>query len=137
MPNRQPTTMNQVDAFPLQEVPIFPSDADLDSVYFDRNGLVVTIASVSTRQTWNIQFKDALGHRVMDEGDLLEFWPICSRPNGVIFEIKAGGWLEQESVREGFLLKDNLPNLREFIVTGENACVNVLANHPPVIATGE
>jgi hypothetical protein len=68
---------------------------------------------------------------VLDEHDLLEFWPQCSARHGGLFEVEKGGWFSQESVREGFLSATQKRSLTEFFVTGPNACVNVLAFSPP------
>jgi hypothetical protein len=82
-------------------------------------------------------FTDAVGFRVLDEGDLLEFWPACSTaPGGGLFEIHGGGWLEQESRRKGFMSSSTRPALREFLVTGQNDCVGVFAFTAPELTVG-
>jgi hypothetical protein len=35
-------------------------------------------------------FPEIVGFRVLDERDLMEFWPECSSPHGKLFEILAG-----------------------------------------------
>jgi hypothetical protein len=75
-------------------------------------------------------FEDVIGFRLLDEGDLLEFWPECSAEHGGLFKIVQGGWLSQESTRAGFRSADRA-GLNEFFVTGPNACVNVLGFGEP------
>jgi len=53
----------------------------------------------------------------------------CSRPNGWLFEIYDGGWLAEQTARPGVLLAMN-PGVREFLVTGDDDCVSVLALSP-------
>lgn len=79
-----------------------------------------------------VRFEDIQGFRVLDERDLLEYWPTCSTPHGWLFEIDGGGWLSQESVRPGSLVS-SLAGVREYLVAGEDDCVNVLTLHPPVV----
>jgi hypothetical protein len=75
-------------------------------------------------------FEDVIGFRLLDEGDLLDFWPECSAEHGALFKIEQGGWLSQESTRAGFLSADRT-GLKEFFVTGPNACVNALSFGEP------
>ena len=92
--------------------------------------LVVTVEFDGSKL--DIYVDDPAGFRVLDEGDLLEFWPSCSSNNGWLYEIKSGGWLDQESKRSGFLLSNN-EGIKEYFITGINFCINVLALEPPRI----
>jgi hypothetical protein len=127
--------MNTVVATPLPNLGL-PADADVHSLVLDSSGgLAITLTSASASETWIVKFM-ALGHRVLDEGDLLEYWPECSSRNGRLFRIEAGGWLEQEQAREGFLARVTQPEIKEYFVAGENACVSVLAWEPPDVVQG-
>ena len=81
----------------------------------------------------SLVFGGPVGFRVLDERDLIEFWNSYSRPNGWLWEVLGGGWLELESSREGFVDRELIPNLREFLVVGD-MCVSVLCTRPPVLA---
>jgi len=84
----------------------------------------------------NLQFPDASeavvvfdrprGFRMLDEGDLLEFWDPASRVDGWLWRIDAGGWFDLEGSRPGFLA-DRADGLVEYLVVGTNDCVSVLA----------
>jgi hypothetical protein len=115
----------------LPEARDLPRDLDVVSVVFTPEATHVDLQSQATGKTWRVRFHGAEGHRVLDEGDLLEFWPHCSTPNGVIFRIENAGWFEQESQRQGFLKRDTQPQMPEYFVAGENACVSVLSHSPP------
>ena len=115
----------------LPEARTLPRDLDVVSVVFTPMATHVDLQSQATGRTWRVRFLGAEGHRVLDEGDLLEYWPQCSTPNGSIFRIESDGWFEQESQRQGFLKRDTQPQMPEYFITGENACVSVLSHVPP------
>lgn len=97
-------------------------------INFDIETLIVTVRIDADK--YDIVFDAPCGYRVLDEGDLLEFWPSCSSFNGWLYEIKSGGWLEQEKRRSGFFSSGNA-QLKEYFVIGCNYCVSVLAWEPP------
>ena len=98
-------------------------------VKFEANVLTVALSSGVV-----VSFNDPIGFRILDEGDLLEFWPACASPHGSgLFEIHDGGWLHQESMRKGFLSATVWPALREFLVTGADDCASVLSVNDPVV----
>ena len=77
-------------------------------------------------------FLEVAGFRVLDEGDLLEFWPTCSITKEWIFQIVEGGWLDQECLRPGFIRGD-IKAIREYFISGTNDCVTVFAWAPPAL----
>ncbi|MFE3443479.1 hypothetical protein ACFXNW_10640 [Nocardia sp. NPDC059180] len=78
-----------------------------------------------------VVFRRPLGFRVMDEGDLTEYWNTYSEPNGWLWEVSGGGWLELERRRPSFWRGQD-GALREYLVVDET-CVNVLCWEPPEI----
>ena len=123
-----------MNAAPIPEAEGLPRDLHVVSVVFTPDATHVDLQSRSTGRLWRVRFLGAEGHRVLDEGDLLEFWPECSAPNGVIFKVTSGGWFEQECQRQGFLKRDTQPEMPEYFITGENACVSVLSYTPPELS---
>ena len=106
----------------------FPPGSEVGSICYDPERLAVQV-----RPGVSVTFLDAVGFRVLDEGDLLEFWPACSVPYGSgLFEIDDGGWLAQERARQGFVSATRA-NIREFLVTGPDDCISVFALNPPEI----
>jgi hypothetical protein len=73
-------------------------------------------------------FRGALGFRVLDERELTEFWNTYSEPQGWLWEVKRGGWLELEATRSNFNILE-LPT-REFLVV-DDFCVSVWSPEPP------
>ncbi|MCL2918486.1 hypothetical protein [Shewanella litorisediminis] len=76
-------------------------------------------------QCCELTFEKLLGFRVLDEGDLLEYWAELSLSNGWLYEVSEGGWLEQESLRSGFMASSH-HSPREFLVVTEKECISVL-----------
>lgn len=108
-------------------------DLEVECAVFTEGALVVTVVSHAFGTSCNVRFAACLGYHVLDEGDLLEFWPECSRPNGWLFRIKGGGWFEQESQRPGFLSRVTQLGIHEYFIAGENTCVNVLSWEAPEV----
>ncbi len=79
-----------------------------------------------------VVFRQPAGFRVLDERDLCEFWNTYSEPNGWLYEVEEGGWLELEASRQLFNSPDFFPGLREYLIV-DDKCINVLSIHPPEI----
>jgi hypothetical protein len=80
-----------------------------------------------------VSFENPLGFRVVEERDLMEYWPVCSTPAGWLFRIHSGGWLE-ERTRRGSLMLDMYPDVKEYLITGINDCVSVLSTEMPSLS---
>jgi hypothetical protein len=76
-------------------------------------------------------FDGVEGFRVLDEGDLCEFWAPEVRVDGWLWQVHRGGWFDLERTRPGFLSGERA--LLEFLVLGENDCVSILAHDAPTI----
>jgi hypothetical protein len=84
-----------------------------------------------------VMFRRPAGFRVLDERDLCEFWNTYSEPNGWLYEVEEGGWMELEAHRPLFNAPDFYPGLREYLVV-DDECISVLALEPPdIIDLGE
>lgn len=99
-------------------------------VSFDLWTLRVTMQFPGISAPTYVEFENVCGFRVLDEGDLLEFWSPEVRKPGWLWLVEAGGWLQLESTRAGFLRGD-LPTIKEFMILGINECVNVFASSEP------
>ena len=122
--------MSTVQAEAIDAGHRFKSPVFLSDVRYDTTSLVVTLTSPDDRIAATLTFTDVVGFRVLDEGDLLEFWPDCASDHGWLFRITAHGWFDQEIARRGFL-HDRVPGLGEFFVASQNDCISVLAGQPP------
>jgi len=127
-----------VSATALPAIVSLPKGADVFRVDYDIDCVTVHVACMATGKKHVVQFWGPEGYRVLDERDLAEFWPTCSTPNGWLFEVQSGGWLEQEFERPGSMIAHLNRGLREFFVAGMNSCVSVLSvNAPEVLHVAE
>lgn len=106
---------------------------DISLVLWNGDWLTIEISTPSGFIV--VRSRTDIAHRVMDEGDLLEFWPMCSLDSGWLHEIHSGGWKDLEATREGFLSRDR-KELKEYFVVSANFCVNFIALKEPVITYG-
>ena len=102
----------------------------VDEVKLSDNGLDIIVESKS----WKIKanFDVSWGFRVLDEGDLGEFWSECDLTKGWCFEVIEGGWSSLEKNRDHFVT-GKLYEPREYLIIGLNECVSILAHEPPII----
>ncbi|WP_133406908.1 hypothetical protein [Parashewanella tropica] len=102
----------------------------VDEIRFSDNGLDVYVNSIN----WQVKvnFDCIYGFRVLDEGDLGEFWSECNLTVGWCFEVTEGGWTSLENSRPHFIT-GKLYNPREFLIIGLNECVSILTHEPPSI----
>ena len=84
---------------------------------------------------------NSVGFRVLDEGQLLDYWAKEDRAPGWIWRMQSGGWFEQESDRSGFLMgacaKDGDPRPQEYLVLGVNDCVSIFSWGEPQVVLAE
>ncbi|AZZ94126.1 hypothetical protein EUZ85_26770 [Hahella sp. KA22] len=109
---------------------------EIVGVHYDLQFLRVDLASPTLDGRISMTFERPSGFRVLDEGDLLEFWGSLTSEQGWAFRIHAGGWLEQESQRSGFVSQHH-EGLQEYLIIGENDCISVLSHSYPTIVFPE
>lgn len=80
-----------------------------------------------------VKFDRIVGFRVLDEGDLLEFWN-DQRPSGWLWEVVENGWFDFEKTRDEFLSAYHEDKMKEYLILGINDCVNVLTLSTPIIS---
>lgn len=102
----------------------------VDEVKLSEGGLEIIMES----KNWTAiaSFDASWGFRVLDEGDLGEFWSQCNLKQGWCFEVLSGGWNDLEKTR-GHYVTGKLYEPREFLFIGLNECVSVLASENPII----
>lgn len=103
----------------------------VEEVKLSENGLEITVDS--NKWTVKVHFDAVYGFRVLDEGDLGEFWSECNLLQGWCFKVLRGGWSELEKTREHFV-SGKLYDPLEFLIIGLNECVSVLASDSPTIS---
>jgi hypothetical protein len=96
------------------------------------DGLLSISMTVEDDAVTLVSFTSIVGFRMLDEGDLIEFWPTCSLPSGWLWEVHDGGWFDLESKRPMFI-RDKYKHVAEYLVLGDNECVSVLSHDRPRI----
>ncbi|TPG31354.1 hypothetical protein [Flavobacterium pectinovorum] len=108
----------------------FPEIINLN---YDLWTLKITLDFKDISQPIYIIFKNVVGFRVLDEGNLLEFWNPDIRVPGWIWKVESGGWFELEKLRSGFLTQYHTNSHNEFLILGINDCISVISESDPVI----
>jgi hypothetical protein len=99
-------------------------DPEVIDVSYDLWLLRVTVSMAGDdRRRVYVTFDAPIGFRVLDEGDLCEFWSPDVRTDGWLWEVTSGGWLDLERRRPNFIAGMN-DQCREFLVLGCDACVS-------------
>lgn len=104
---------------------------EIEHVEYDLWELRLTVRFAAGEPPVYVTFSAPNGFRVLDEGNLNEFWSDTARSPGWIWRVSAGGWLDQESQRRGFV-REMTPG-DEYLVLGQNDCISVVATSPPRI----
>lgn len=105
---------------------------ELEHLSYDLWELRVSVRLEDNRLAY-VVFSDSIGHRMLDEGDLTEYWDPDTRSEGWLWRIEEGGWLEECAKQGKFLIHGD--SACEFMVLGSNDCVNVIALSPPQVYT--
>ena len=108
---------------------------EVTEIRYDLSVLRVTLDFASGDDPVCVEFRGVRGFRVLDEGDLLEFWDPETRPAGWIWKVHGGGWRDLETSRSGFLSGDR--DYAEFLVLGNDDCVSVFAEAEPSLRSRE
>jgi hypothetical protein len=126
-PNHPSTTASGLSqAAPFKGVP------EITDVHYDLWVLRITLRFENRQGPVYVQFHNTYGFRVLDEGDLTEFWSPDTRPPGWLWHISRGGWLDLEQSRPTFL-SGRHSGCNEYLVGGLNDCVSVLSATEPTI----
>ncbi|MEC4089593.1 hypothetical protein [Pseudoalteromonas rubra] len=104
---------------------------ELLSVNYDLWTLRLTLSFKPSQFTY-VDFEEVEGFRVLDEGQLLEFWSEQTKYHW-IFEIESNGWLSAEASRKTAPSLSEGEDLKEYLVAGINECVSILSYKPPVV----
>ena len=79
-----------------------------------------------------VRFDEVCGFRVLSESDLIDFHKDFDFACGWLFEIRSGGWFDQESQRPGFL-RQHVPFYREYLFEDADIFVSVLCKVQPSV----
>lgn len=123
--------MEEIKAETYKQAPTYKGTPDVSRIDYDGK-LSILLDFGNSENPIYVVFDSPRGYRVLDEGDLLEFWEPDSRADGWLWKIIKGGWLDLESTRSGFV-SGLIGEYDEYLILGQNECVSVISNAPPVI----
>ena len=112
---------------PAPEASTINGTSEIVEIIYNLLELKIILDFDRTSQKVTVVFSNPIGFRVLEEGDLLEFWENYHAGNGWLYEVISGGWHDLESKRYGYLSKDTR-DVQEYLVAGENDCVSVLVD---------
>lgn len=130
--------MQKVEALAINTQISYPRGTELQQLNFQGGQLDILIVGCQDESGCRVLFEEVIGFKVLDEREMLEYWPVCSTPNGWIFEVSANGWLQQDQARFALLNAGGLKSkLKEYVITGINECVCVISRKSPLICLSE
>jgi len=105
---------------------------EITDLHYDLWTLKITLEFTDLKNPIYLIFKNVGGFRVIDEGNLLEFWDNDDRSNGWLWKITKSGWHDQEKERVGFFTgRANFKDYDEYMIAGINDCLNIITNQEP------
>jgi hypothetical protein len=104
----------------------------LSRINYEDGVLSVCVVSSPEAGITTIMFENVVGFRVLDEGDMLEFWPSCSCA-ALVWQIHEGGWFSFERHRSE-LFGEIHKNTSEFLVASSEKCVNIISYALPRVS---
>jgi len=113
----------------------FPAEGhpEIVNINYDLWRLIITLSFSKKDNPVYVTFENIVGFRVLDEGDLLEFWNDEIRLNDWFWNIEKGGWTDLERTRKGFVSGLN-NETTEYLILGINHCISIIANDKPKIS---
>ncbi len=103
----------------------------VERVVYEGHVLSVVLRAMPENVAWEIKFSGVVGFRVFDERDLLKYWPVCS--GEALFQIHEGGWLAEAKQSADHLNSGFYGEVAEYLVAGEDSCVNVISSELPTV----
>lgn len=122
--------MLKVSAEAVETESVFRSSVYLRDVRYEDGQLVARVTCPGEGLIAAVTFTEVVGFRLLDEGNLLEFWPVCAADRGWLFRVTKNGWLNQEIARPGFLT-DATSGPSEYFIASANDCLSVMTGKKP------
>lgn len=96
--------------------------------------LIVTMDAIDGKPLLDVIFDSPVAVRVIDEMHMTEFWNKYSLPNGWLWRVHSGGYLDLECSRKTFIqdFYSNDTQLEEYLIVADQ-CVSVIAVSPPTL----
>ncbi len=114
------------------------SFSDISELTLGVTGLRVVVSFDRTHDDEDryleVLFSIPRGFRFLDEGDLLSYWGVVPVQTGhTIFEVKQGGWMEQEQSYGMLNVTSAIGDFREWLIVSSNGCLSVISKIEPMV----
>jgi hypothetical protein len=116
---------------PIETGVVYSGAPTIDSLGYLHGVLTLTWGTNLHGVSARIRFASADGFRCLDEGDMVDWWGPSLPGRHLLFRVNSGGWLDQESLRFGFLGREKY--YEEYLVVSTGLCVNVFSRRPPTV----
>lgn len=123
---KKPVAESVNDSLAIEDLP------EIVNINYDLWYLSITLEFANQDSPVYVRAEEVIGFRVLDEGNLLEFWSPEDRPDGWMWKIKSGGWFELESTRKGFISGYD-KEYSEYLILGVDDCINIITDIQPNI----
>ena len=117
-----------IQALAITDIPFTGLNVEVTNLNWNFDEAVIDVFCPSENKTIKVRFNNEFGPcslRLLDESDLSENWTEINMSQGWIYKVSSGGWFEQESQREGFLMQHSSNIYREYLIIGLDACISV------------
>ena len=121
---------SNIIGFPIPNAPKAVGITEVINLSYDLYNLTISLTD-SDKNSILVIFQSVIGFRVLDEGDLTEFWRSINSSHGWAFEITAGGWHDHEKLREGYFVSAHNSQAKEYVFLGCDDCVSVISLEEP------
>ncbi|GAA0858836.1 hypothetical protein [Aliiglaciecola litoralis] len=125
-----------IQALAITEIPFTGENVEITNLNWNFDEATIDIYSPSEKKELKVRFNNEFGPcalRLLDESDLSENWQAINMSGGWLYKVTSGGWFEQESKRDGFLLQHSSNIYKEYLIIGLDACVSVLTKEDVTI----
>jgi len=128
--------MDIMQVSPITNVPFTGEDVEITNLTWNFDESIITVYSRTEEKILKVIFNNEFGPcslRLLDESDLNENWQDFNMSDAWIYKVNSGGWFDQESAREGFLLQHSAHIYKEYLIIGLDACVSVFTKEDVVV----
>lgn len=129
-----------LQAIAIKEVPFFGKNVEITALSWNFDEAIVEIFCPELERELKVRFNNEFGHcalRLLDESDLSENWKVINMGGGWLYKVNSGGWFEQESQREGFLMQHASHIYKEYLIVGLDACISVFTKEDVALVEGD
>ncbi|WP_416305388.1 hypothetical protein [Neptunicella sp. SCSIO 80796] len=128
-----------IQTIAISDIPFFGENVEITNLAWNFDEAVIDVYCPKEKKEIKVRFDNQFGPcalRLLDEADLSENWQNINMSGGWLYKVESGGWFEQESQRDGFLMQHSSNIYKEYLILGLDACVSVFTKEDVAIIDG-